>query len=231
MSTPSKPAVSYLWVSTTGQGRSGLGLDGQRVAIERFAADNGFTLVAEHVEVQSGKGADALEQRPQLAAALQAARKLGKGTPIIVAKLDRLSRDVAFISGLMAQRVPFVVAELGPDVDPFMLHVYAALAEKERAMIAARTRDALRAAKARGTQLGNRTNLDQAQKLGQETQRQQASQRAANVLPVIEEIKRAGTTSLHQIAKALAARGIKTARGGEWTATAVRNVLARQTAA
>lgn len=117
----------------------------------------------------------------------------------MVAKLDRLSRDVAFVSGLMAQRVPFIVAELGPDVDPFMLHLYAALAEKERALIAACTKDALAAAKARGTRLGNRTNLDHAQKLGQETQRQEASQRAANLLP-LNEIRRAGATSLRQIA-------------------------------
>ena len=102
--------------------------------------------------METGKGSDALERRPQLAAALAMAKSMGGS--VVVAKLDRLSRDVAFISGLMAQRVPFIVAELGSDTDPFMLHVYAALAEKERAMISARTKAALAAAKARGQALG-----------------------------------------------------------------------------
>src|SRR3954452_5019144 len=141
-------AVAYFRVSTEKQGKSGLGLDAQRGAVERFAAEHGFELVAEHVEVETGKGSDALDRRPQLAAALKQAK--AEKCPVVVAKLDRLSRDVAFISGLMAQRVPLVVAELGPEVDPFMLHVYAALAEKERSLIASRTRDALAAAKARG---------------------------------------------------------------------------------
>jgi DNA invertase Pin-like site-specific DNA recombinase len=108
----------------------------------------------ELVEVETNK-AGRPRPAPLLALALQTARKLGKGTPVIVAKLDRLSRDVAFISGLMAQKVPFIVAELGADTDPFMLHLYAALAEKERALIATRTKAALRAAKARGVTLGN----------------------------------------------------------------------------
>jgi DNA invertase Pin-like site-specific DNA recombinase len=105
-------AVAYLRVSTEKQGKSGLGLDAQRGAVGRFAAEHGFELVAEHVEVETGKGSDALERRPQLAAALKRAK--AERCPVVVAKLDRLSRDVAFISGLMAQRVPFVVAELGP---------------------------------------------------------------------------------------------------------------------
>src|SRR3954447_9690755 len=153
-------AVAYVRVSTGKKGRSGLGLDAQRGAVGRFAAEHGFELVAEHVEVETGKGSDALDRRPQLAAALRRAK--AKRCPVVVAKLDRLSRDVAFVSGLMAQRVPFIVAELGPEVAPFMLHVYAALAEKERALISARTRDALAAAKARGVKLGNRTNLAEA---------------------------------------------------------------------
>ena len=155
-----KPAVAYLRVSSEQQGRSGLGLEAQRQAVERFAAEHGFAVVETYTEVETGKGSDALDRRPQLAAALRRAK--AERCPVVVAKLDRLSRDVAFVSGLMAQRVPFIVAELGPDVDPFMLHVYAALAEKERAMISARTRDALAAAKARGVRLGNRTNLAEA---------------------------------------------------------------------
>src|SRR6266853_2026004 len=105
------------------------------------------------VEVETGKGADALERRPQLAAALAKARK--HRCPVAVAKLDRMSRDVHFISGLMVHRVPFIVSELGPNVDPFMLHIYAACAEPERRKIAERTRQALAAAKARGQVLGN----------------------------------------------------------------------------
>src|ERR671926_747320 len=182
-----RAAVAYYRVSTEKQGKSGLGLDAQRGAVERFAAEHGFTLVAEHVEVETGKGSDALDRRPQLAAALKRAK--AERRPVVVAKLDHLSRDVAFISGLMAQRVPFVVAELGPEVDPFMLHIYAALAEKERALISARTKDALTAAKARGKVLGNRTNLGEAQRRGVATRQRQAAQAAANVVPLIEEVR------------------------------------------
>src|SRR3954465_15699198 len=126
-------AVAYFRVSTEKQGKSGLGLDAQRGAVGRFAAEHGHEIAAEFVEVETGKGADALDRRPQLAAALKKAKT--ERCPVIVAKLDRLSRDVAFISGLMAQRVAFIVAELGPDVDPFFLHIYAALAEKERSLM------------------------------------------------------------------------------------------------
>jgi DNA invertase Pin-like site-specific DNA recombinase len=219
-------AVAYFRVSTEKQGKSGLGLDAQRGAVERFAADHGFELVTEHVEVETGKGSDAPDRRPQLAAALKRAK--AEKCPVVVAKLDRLSRDVAFISGLMAQRVPFVVAELEPEVDPFMLHVYAALAEKERSLIAARTRDALAAAKARGKVLGNRTNLAEARAAGREVLVRQADMFAANVLPVIDDIRRQGATSLREIAAQLTARGVRTARGGEWSTSVVRNILARQ---
>jgi DNA invertase Pin-like site-specific DNA recombinase len=221
-----KPAVAYLRVSSERQGKSGLGLDAQRQAVERFAAEHGFAIVETYAEVETGKGADALDRRPQLAAALRRAK--AERCPVIVAKLDRLSRDVAFISGLMAQRVPFIVAELGPDVDPFMLHVYAALAEKERAMISVRTRDALAAAKARGVRLGNRTNLDEATRRSAEVRSAAADRHAANVLPIIDEIRRGGAASLRQVAAALTARGVRTPRGGAWTAAAVKNVLARQ---
>jgi DNA invertase Pin-like site-specific DNA recombinase len=218
--------VAYYRVSSDQQGRSGLGVEAQRAAVERFAADNGLAVLAEHVEVETGKGADALDRRPQLAAALRRAK--AARCPVIVSKLDRLSRDVAFVSGLMAQKVPFVVAELGPDADPFMLHLYAALAEKERALIAARTRDALAAAKGRGQRLGNRTNLAEAQRQGAEAGRRKADQHAANVAPVIAEVRRAGASTLREIAAALTARGVRTPRGGEWTAAAVKRVLDRE---
>jgi len=145
--------VTYLRVSTSQQGKSGLGIEAQREALARFAQAEGLDIVAEHLEVETGKGSDALDRRPQLKAALAQARR--HRCPVAVAKLDRLSRDVHFISGLMAQRVPFLVAELGADVDPFMIHIYAALAEKERALISQRTKAALAAAKARGVRLGN----------------------------------------------------------------------------
>jgi DNA invertase Pin-like site-specific DNA recombinase len=145
--------LAYYRVSTMRQGKSGLGLEAQRAAVERFAEGEGLTIVNEFVEIESGKGADALNLRPQLAAALSEARK--HKCSVVVAKLDRLSRDVAFVAGLMSQRIPFIVAELGADADPFMLHIYAALAEKERRMISARTRAALKAAKATGVVLGN----------------------------------------------------------------------------
>src|SRR4051812_26610576 len=112
-----QPVVGYLRVSTSRQGKSGLGLDAQRAALTRFAEAEGLNLASEYIEVETGKGHDALDRRPQLAAALIDARK--RKCAVMVAKLDRLSRDVHFISGLMAQRVPFVVAELGTDADPF----------------------------------------------------------------------------------------------------------------
>src|SRR6516162_1085598 len=142
------PIINYVRVSTSAQGRSGLGIEAQRQALAHFAQAEGFDVAREFVEVETGKGSDALDRRPQLKAALAAARKLK--CHVAVAKLDRLSRDVHFISGLMAHKVPFLVAELGPDVDPFVLHLFAALAEKERALISTRTRQALSAAKARG---------------------------------------------------------------------------------
>src|SRR5271157_4859079 len=150
-----KPLVAYYRVSTREQGRSGLGIDAQRAAVARFAEAEGFEIVAELTEIETGKGADALDRRPCLRAALAEARQHGKGTPIAVAKLDRLSRDVAFVSRLMVEKVPFVSVELGADADPFMLHLFAALAEKERALISERTKAALAAAKARGQALGN----------------------------------------------------------------------------
>jgi DNA invertase Pin-like site-specific DNA recombinase len=216
--------VAYLRVSTAQQGKSGLGIEAQRDAIQRFCDANGYELAAVHTEVETGKGSDALDRRPQLAAALAAARKLK--CSVVVAKLDRLSRDVHFISGLMAQRVPFVVAELGDDVDPFVLHLYAALAEKERNLISQRTKAALQAKKALGVVLGN-PNLAAAREKAHAVQSAEADKFAGNVLPIIRDIQAAGVTSALGIANALNARGIKTARGGEWKHEQVRRMLAR----
>jgi DNA invertase Pin-like site-specific DNA recombinase len=224
---PSTPVVAYLRVSTARQGRSGLGLEAQRENIARFAATEGYEVVGEFVEVETGKGADALDRRPQLTAALNAARKR-KGS-VVVAKLDRLSRDVHFISGLMSHKVPFIVTELGADVDPFILHLYAALSEKERNLIAGRTKAALAAKKAQGKVLGG-PKLPEAREAAQVDIKANADKSAANVLPVIRAVQKAGAETLRDIADALNARGIATARGGRWHATTVKNVLDRPTA-
>ena len=222
-------AVAYYRVSTARQGRSGLGIEAQRAAVARFAEAEGIDIIAEHVEIETGKGSDALDRRPQLAAALAFARS--SKCPILVAKLDRLSRDVAFISGLMAQRVPFVVAELGADADPFMLHLYAALAEKERRLISERTKLALAARKARGLALGNRTNAAEAAASGRATQRLQSDAMAEGILPIIKTLQGAGCRTLAEIAEGLNGRGVRTPRGKRWHASTVRNVLLRAGAA
>ncbi len=215
--------ISYIRVSTAGQGKSGLGIEAQRAALARFAEAEGFEIVAEHVEIETGKGADALDRRPVLAAALAEARRLK--CAVAVAKLDRLSRDVAFVAGLMAHKVPFVVAELGSDVEPFVLHLYAALAEKERALISQRTKAALAAAKERGTVLGN-PQIAAAQAKGTAQTKAAAEQFAANVLPFLLPLKAEGA-SLRKIADALNERRIPTARGGTWAATQVADILRR----
>jgi DNA invertase Pin-like site-specific DNA recombinase len=217
-------AIAYYRVSTQRQGKSGLGIEAQKMAIQRFAEGEGLEVLAEHVEVETGKGADALERRPVLTEALAAAKKAR--CPLIVAKLDRLSRDVHFISGLMVHKVPFIVAELGADTDPFMLHLYAALAEKERALISQRTRAALAVKKASGARLGNPRAAEAAPK-AHAANRAAADRFAANVLPIIREIQASGKTTLRAIADALTARRVPTARGGAWDATTVRAILRR----
>jgi DNA invertase Pin-like site-specific DNA recombinase len=202
-----------------------LGIEAQREAIQRFALAEGCEVIGELVEVETGKGADALERRPQLKTALEQARKAKAA--VCVAKLDRLSRDVHFISGLMTQRVPFIVAELGDGVDPFLLHIYAALAEKARALISQRSRDALAAKKGKGI-LGNRTNLAVASAKGAATGAARADAFAANVLPIIRDILASGIKTGQGIADALNARGVGTARGGRWHRSTVRNLMARQ---
>jgi DNA invertase Pin-like site-specific DNA recombinase len=221
----SQCAIAYYRVSTQRQGSSGLGPEAQRTAVARFAEAEGVAITAEFTEVETGKGADALNRRPQLAAALGAARN--EKCPVIVAKLDRLSRDVAFIAGLMAQRVPFIVAELGADADPFMLHLYAALAEKEQRQIAERTRAALAARKSQGTKLGNRSNPGPAAAAGREAQVKSAARFAETLLPIVAALQKARITSLRGIAIALNSRGIRTARGGQWQVSNVRNIMAR----
>lgn len=220
-----KPVISYIRVSTAKQGKSGLGLEAQREANVRFAETHGFEIIAEYVECETGKGSDALERRPELSSALSQAAKAE--CPILAAKLCRISRDVHFISGLMTRRVAFIVAELGADADPFMLHLYAALAEKERSLISERTRLALKAAKNRGQLLGNRTNLDEAQAKGIKSNITKADKFATEVIPFIQKARKAGATTLRDIAEALNNRGLRTARGGKWHATTVKNLIDR----
>jgi DNA invertase Pin-like site-specific DNA recombinase len=222
---PPRSIITYIRVSTSQQGRSGLGIEAQRQALSQFAKSEGFEIAREFVEVETGKGSDALDRRPQLKSALAGARKLK--CRVAVAKLDRLSRDVHFISGLMAHKVPFLVAELGLDVDPFVLHLFAALAEKERVLISTRTRQALTVAKARGVVLGS-PNLHRARESAVEAIRAEADKHAANILPLIRGAQKAGATTLRAIAEALNARGVATARGGQWHATSVKNMLDRE---
>ena len=170
-----RPAIGYIRVSTAKQGRSGLGLEAQQEALQRFAEANGFAFLETLTEVESGGD----DNRPELTRALARAKK--ERAHIIVAKLDRLSRDVHYISGLMKHRVPFIVAELGADTDPFMLHIYAALAEKERLMISQRTKAAMKAAKARGVSIGGLRDK------GEELQRE-AKERAEGLRSVFEEL-------------------------------------------
>jgi DNA invertase Pin-like site-specific DNA recombinase len=202
-------------VSTAQQGKSGLGLAAQQDAINRFAAAEGREVIAEYVEVETGKGADALDRRPQLAAAIAAARK--HKAAVIVSKLDRLSRDVHFISGLMVHKVPFIVAELGPDVDPFVLHLYAALAEKERALISQRTKAGLAAAKAKGRHLGGH----RAQSAANQTA---AAERAEALRPVFTEL---AALSANKAAAELNTRKVATPTGKPWSALTVIRVRAR----
>jgi DNA invertase Pin-like site-specific DNA recombinase len=220
--------IAYYRVSTGRQARSGLGLEAQRRAVKAFATAEGLVIASEFIEVETGKGADALDRRPQLVAALAEARRQGK-CAVAVAKLDRLSRDVHFISGLMSQRVPFIVAELGRDVDSFVLHLFAAIAEKERTLISTRTKAALQAAKARGTKLGgDRGSLTaEVRQAAAASLRAQARAFAESIKPAIEKLRAAGATSLRDFAKGLSAAGVPTSRGGAtWTATGVSRVLA-----
>jgi DNA invertase Pin-like site-specific DNA recombinase len=210
-----KPIIAYIRVSSQQQGKSGLGLEAQQSTIARFCEAEGFAIAQTFVEVETGKGADALAKRPQLAAALAAAKQVG--CPVIVAKLDRLSRDVHFISGLMSKRVPFIVCALGVNVDPFMLHIYAALAEKERAMISERTVAALQAAKQRGVKLGSPTTAA----ILKDRSNAFAEGLRSIVGPMIE------ANSPRAIADELNEVGIATVTGGKWSERTVRRLIER----
>jgi len=211
--------VAYYRVSTRKQGESGLGLAAQKAAIEHFVSDRG-TVVEAFEEIESG----ALNSRPELSKALKACKQ-HKAT-LIVAKLDRLGRNVAFISSLMEASVEFLALD-NPSANRLTLHILAAMAEHEREMISQRTKAGLQQARMRGVKLGSPT-LHLISKKGAQSQKRGADHFAANVVPIIEQIRNSGITSLQEIAAALNARGVKTARGGEWHKMTVSRLLQRQ---
>ena len=205
--------VAYYRVSTPRQGRSGLGLEAQRKAVATYAASHSLTIADEFTEIETGKGADALDRRPVFAKALLKAKKLKAA--IVVAKLDRLSRDVAFIATLMVKKVEFVTAD-DPTKSPFMLHIKAAVAEEERRLISERTKAALQAAKERGVRLGNQAQAD--------ANKAAAAARDANLQPVLEAMR---NRPLREIAMELTNRNIPSPRGGAWGATSVMRAMNR----
>ena len=217
--------VAYYRVSTDKQGRSGLGLDAQRAAVEAHVASACGAVCAEFLEVESGRKRD----RPQLAAALTAARV--HRAVLVIAKLDRLARNVHFVSGLMESGVEFVAADM-PTVNRLTVHIVAAVAEEEARMISARTKAALAAAKARGVRLGNPNLLagspEQA-RAANAMKSGRAQARAADVLPFIDQARRAGATTLQQLADALAPRGVPTpsGHGRRWQPVQVARVMGR----
>lgn len=221
-------AIAYVRVSTSGQKRSGLGLEAQRAAILEFGEREGVTIREWFTEAESGSGSDALEKRPQLAAAIAAARK--QRIPVVVAKLDRLSRDVHFISGLMAHRVEFIVTSLGRQADPFILHLYAALAEKERALISERTKAGLQAARRRGQRLGTlaKTSAEIASlsALGAAANRDAALERVAGMKFHLTD-SLAGGRSLRAAAEWLNVRGVESPGGARWHAPSLLKAARR----
>ncbi len=216
--------ISYLRVSTDKQGRSGLGLEAQRQAVEHYLSGSAWELLAEYVEVESGKRDD----RPQLDKAMHHATVTG--ATLIIAKLDRLSRDAHFLLGLQKEGVKFVAADM-PEANETMVGFMAIMAEHERKMISRRTKEALAVAKARGVRLGNPNGAACLQGLGNgaavRAVKEGADKRAERLRPILEDIQAGGITSVRGIAGELNARGILTARGGDWHPTSVVRLLDR----
>lgn len=216
--------VAYYRVSTAKQGASGLGLEAQREAVARFLNGGAWRLAAEFTEIESGKRAD----RPKLAEAIRACRLYG--ARLVIAKLDRLSRDAHFLLGLEKAGVDFVAADM-PHANRLTVGIMAMVAEDERRAISRRTREALAAAKKRGKVLGGYRGVTitaEARERGYEAIRSRADGRAAELAPTLSELRATGVTSLGGLAKALTAQGIPTARGGTtWTAMQVKRVLER----
>jgi DNA invertase Pin-like site-specific DNA recombinase len=217
--------VAYHRVSTDRQGKSGLGLEAQQEAVRSYLNGGDWHLVAEIVEIESGKRSD----RPKLAEALRLC-KLHQAT-LIIAKLDRLARNVAFISALMESGVEFVAVDF-PQANRLTIHILAAVAEHEAEMISARTKAALAASKARGKKLGGYRGgpvpTDEHRQSAAAALKASTSAKAADLAPTLAQLRADGVTSLHGLAKALTARRIPTAKGGAtWTAAQVKRVLDR----
>ena len=210
--------VSYLRASTTKQEASGLGIEAQRAAVARFVGDR--HIVREFVEIESG----AKNDRPQLIAALALAKKT-KST-LVIAKIDRLGRNVALVSGLMESGVDFVACD-APHASRLTLHILVAMAEHEREMISQRTKAALQAKKARGERLGNPVNLPEAQAIGRKVLQDRVDAFTARILPNIREMVAAGSKSVHAVADTLNARGITTRSGSRWYGATVLGLVKR----
>lgn len=220
-------AVAYYRVSTAAQGRSGLGLEAQREAVESLCSARGWELVAPpFTEIESGKRAD----RPELTKALHRAKVTG--ATLVVAKLDRLSRNVAFLAALQDSGSPFIAADM-PEANELTVHIMAAVAQAERKAISRRTSEALQAAKARGQQLGNPNGAASLRRAGKgnhasiDAIQLAAAKRAADLAPVIEDMRARGISSLEKLAAALNDGGFVTARGGRWHASTVGKLMAR----
>lgn len=216
-----KKLIGYVRVSTDEQGTAGNGLEAQRAAIEHFAATSGYTLLNIVTEVASGKLG--LEDRPVLKQAIADAQK--QGAVLVVSKLDRLSREALFILTLMQSKAKFIVTQFGESVDEFMLHMYAVLGEKERKMIGQRTRDALAQLKFKGIKLGG-PRLAEVRIEGSARNANKADAFAMQMKPAISRMLAFGM-SFNAIAAEFNTNGTKTARGGLWTATTVKNIVAR----
>tara|TARA_Y100000310_G_C20693269_1_gene823787 strand:- start:2505 stop:3167 length:663 start_codon:yes stop_codon:yes gene_type:complete len=220
MNLRNKSVVIYVRCSTAEQNRSGLGLDDQLETCVQFCKDNGYTIVAEYSESQSGKGTD--KDRPILAEALAEAK--AKGCSILVSKLCRLSRSVYYVSSLIQEGVPFIVAEM-PDADAFQLHLFASFAEMERLQISLRTKAGLKQAKKRGVVLGN-PRIKEAQAASRKARIASADAFAAPLLPTIQSLRKLNVT-LTDIAKQLNQANVPTRRGGKWYPKTVANLLNR----
>ncbi|SFG40934.1 Site-specific DNA recombinase [Palleronia marisminoris] len=223
---PALRLVAYERVSTARQGRSGLGLAAQRKAIDDFAVSRGVEVLARFTEIESGRRND----RPELEKALNLARLTG--ATLVIAKLDRLSRNAAFLLTLQGSGVRFVACDL-PEANDLTVGIMALVAQQEREAISRRTKEALAAAKARGVKLGNPNGAAALRRAGKggaalrEAVRCNADAFAVEVMPVVEEIRAAGSTSLRAVVAELNARGIRTRRGGQWHVSTVRNLLRR----
>ena len=219
--------VSYLRVSTQQQGRSGLGVEAQRTSVAAFLNGGTWTLVAEFVEVESGKNND----RPKLAEAMALCRV--HGATLLIAKLDRLSRDAHFLLGLQKAGVKFVAADM-PEANEMVVGIMAVVAQAERKMISTRTKAALTEAKKKGVVMGGfRGHIltTEQRQAGLEARQARAAARAADLAGTVRQMQAAGFTSANGLAKALTAQGIPTARGGAtWTAIQVHRLLAQMPA-